>query len=152
MPTFYNDVDGKLEELIKELLTNQAATSGSNIVSVPIHTGLSTSDVTEDLIFALVESAEETPSDTGNWLCSTTVAIYTQAESSPLGVHRQRVAEVRDLIMNDALKTNLNNEADSENIKLTTTAVQSRSFAPRVVNGYFIGKISFDVYCYGDRE
>ncbi len=48
MPTFYNDVDGKLEELIKELLTNQAATSGSNIVSVPIHTGLSTSDVTED--------------------------------------------------------------------------------------------------------
>ena len=54
--------------------------------------------------------------------------------------------------MNDALKTNLNNEADSENIKLTTIAVQGRSFAQRVEDGYFIGEISFDVYCYGDRE
>ena len=79
MPTFYNDVDGKLEAVLENLLTTQAATTGSNIANVPLHTGLSTADVTEDLIFALVESAEESPSGTGNWLCSTTVAIYSQA-------------------------------------------------------------------------
>ena len=48
MPTFYNDVDGKLEAVLENLLTAQAATTDSNIVSVPIHTGLSASDVVED--------------------------------------------------------------------------------------------------------
>ena len=33
MPTFYNDVDGKLEAVIENLLTTQAATIGSNIAS-----------------------------------------------------------------------------------------------------------------------
>ena len=66
MPTFYNDVDGKLEAVLENLLTTQAATTGSNIANVTLHTGLSTADVTEDLIFALVESAEESPSGTGN--------------------------------------------------------------------------------------
>ena len=103
MPTFYNDVDGKLEAVLENLLTTQAATTGSNIANVPLHTGLSTADVTEDLIFALVESAEESPSGTGNWLCSTTVAIYSQAETNTLATHRGRVAEVRDLFMNTNL-------------------------------------------------
>ena len=111
MPTFYNDVDGKLEAVLENLLTTQAATTGSNIANVPLHTGLSTADVTEDLIFALVESAEESPSGTGNWLCSTTVAIYSQAETNTLATHRGRVAEVRDLFMNTNLVTNIN--ADS---------------------------------------
>ena len=52
----------KLEAVLENLLTPQAATTGSNIANVPLHTGLSTADVTEDLIFALVESAEESPS------------------------------------------------------------------------------------------
>ena len=34
MPTFYNDVDGKLEAVIENLLTTQAATTGSNIASI----------------------------------------------------------------------------------------------------------------------
>tara|TARA_B100000575_G_scaffold285561_1_gene281002 strand:- start:212 stop:508 length:297 start_codon:yes stop_codon:yes gene_type:complete len=93
MPNFYNDVDGKLEAVLENLLTNQAATTGSNIANVPLHIGLSTADVTEDLIFALVESTEETPSATGNWLYSTTVAIYSQAETNTLATHRGRVAE-----------------------------------------------------------
>ena len=63
MPNFYNDVDGKIEAVLENLLTTQAATTGSNIANVPLHTGLSTADVTEDLIFALVESAEESPSE-----------------------------------------------------------------------------------------
>ena len=56
MPTFYNDVDGKLEAVLKNLLTTQAATTGSYIKTVDIHTGLSKEDVTEDLIFGMVES------------------------------------------------------------------------------------------------
>ena len=76
MPTFYNYVDGKLDEVLESLLTTQATTTGSKIANVPLHTGLSTADVTEDLIFALVQSVKESPSGTGNWLCSTKVAIY----------------------------------------------------------------------------
>ena len=146
MPTFYNDVDGKLEAVLENLLTTQAATTGSNIANVPLHTGLSTADVTEDLIFALVESAEESPSGTGNWLCSTTVAIYSQAETNTLATHRGRVAEVRDLFMNTNLVTNIN--ADSTET-VTAISVQNFAFPQRVEDGYLIGEITFDVYCYG---
>lgn len=148
MPTFYNDVDGKLEAVIEILLTTQAATTGSNIASTTIHTSLSTSDVTEDLIFALVESASETPSGTGNWLCSTTVAIYTQAETNTLATHRARVAEVRDVFMSDCIVASI---TDDSTETLTCLAVQNYSFAQRVEDGYFIGEISFDVYCYGSE-
>ena len=148
MPTFYNDVDGKLEAVLKNLLTTQAATTGSYIKTVDIHTGLSKEDVTEDLIFGMVESAEESPAGTGNWMCSTTVAIYTQAETNTLATHRGRVAEVRDVIMNTGIKDDIN--ADSTET-LTCVAVQNFSFAQRVEDGYFIGEISFDVYCYGSE-
>ena len=148
MPTFYNDVDGKLEAVIENLLTAQAATTGSNIASTTIHTGLSTADVTEDLIFALVESASETPSGTGNWLCSTTVAIYTQAETNTLATHRARVAEGRDVFMSDCIVASI---TDDSTETLTCLAVQNYSFAQRVEDGYFIGEISFDVYCYGSE-
>ena len=84
--------------------------------------------MTEDLIFALVESAEETPAGTGNWMCSTTVAIYTQAETNTLATHRGRVAEVRDVIMNTGLKADIN--ADSTET-LTCVSVQNRSFQQR---------------------
>ena len=57
MSKFYNEVDGKLEAALENLLTIQAAKTGRKIANVPLHTGLSTADVTEDLIFALVESA-----------------------------------------------------------------------------------------------
>ena len=148
MPTFYNDVDGKLEAVLENLLAAQADTTGSNIVSVPIHTGLSTADVTEDLIFALVESAEETPAGTGNWLCSTMVAVYTQAETNTLAAHRARVAEVRDVFMSDCTVASI---TDDSTETLTCLAVQNYSFAQRVEDGYFIGEISFDVYCYGSE-
>ena len=148
MPTFYNDVDGKLEAVIENLLTTQPATTGSNIASTTIHTGLSTADVTEDLIFALVESASETPSGTGNWLCSTTVAIYTQAETNTLATHRARVAEVRDVFMSDCIVASI---TDDSTETLTCLAVQNFAFAQRVEDGYFIGEISFDVYCYGSE-
>ena len=148
MPTFYNDVDGKLEAVLENLLTTQAATTGSNIANVPLHTGISTADVTEDLIFALVESAEESPSGTGNCLCSTTVAIFSQAETNTLATHRGRVAEVRDLFMNTNLVTNIN--ADSTET-VTAIAAQNFAFAQRVEDGYFIGEITFDVYCYGSE-
>ena len=148
MPTFYNDVDGKLEAVIENLLTTQAATTGSNIASTTIHTGLSTADVTEDLIFALVEGAEESPAGTGNWMCSTTVAIYTQAETNTLATHRARVAEVRDVFMSDCIVDSI---TDDSTETLTCLAVQNYSFAQRVEDGYFIGEISFDVYCYGSE-
>ena len=115
---------------------------------MPLHTGLSTADVTEDLIFALVESAEESPSGTGNWLCSATVAIYSQAETNTLATHRGRVAEVRDLFMNTNLVTNIN--ADSTET-VTAIAAQNFAFAQRVEDSYFIGEITFDVYCYGSE-
>ena len=137
MPTFYNDVDGKLEAVLENLLTTQAATTGSNIANVPLNTGLSTADVTEDLIFALVESAEESPSGTGNWLCSTTVAIYSQAETNTLATHRGRVAEVRDLFMNTNLVTNIN--ADSTET-VTAIAAQNFAFAQRVEDGTSSGR------------
>jgi hypothetical protein len=148
MPTFYNDVDGKVEAVLENLLTTQAATTGSNIASVAIHTGLSTDDVTEDLIFGLVESAEESPSGTGNWICSTTVAVYTQAETNTLATHRARVAEVRDVMMNDGIKTDINSDSTET---LTCIAVQNFAFSQRVEDGYFIGEISFDVVCYGSE-
>ncbi len=69
MPTFYNEVDGKLEPVIKNLITTQAATTGSFIASVDIHTGLSADEVEEDLIFGMVESSEESPAGIGNWIC-----------------------------------------------------------------------------------
>ena len=126
MPTFYNDVDGKVEAVLENLLTTQAATTGSNIASVAIHTGLSTDDVTEDLIFGLVESAEESPSGTGNWICSTTVAVYTQAETNTLATHRARIAEVRDVMMNDGIKTDINSDSTET---LTCIAVQNFAFS-----------------------
>ncbi len=148
MPTFYNDVDGKLEAVLKNLLTTQAATTGSYIKTVDIHTGLSKEDVTEDLIFGMVESAEESPAGTGNWMCSTTVAIYTQAETNTLATHRARVAEVRDVFMSDCIVDSI---TDDSTETLTCLAVQNYSFAQRVEDGYFIGEISFDVYCYGSE-
>ena len=148
MPTFYNDVDGKLEAVLKTLLTTQAATTDSNIDGVDIHTGLSVADVTEDLIFGLVESAEETPAGTGNWTCSTTVAIYTSAHGSGLATHRARVAEVRDVFMSDCIATDITDDATET---LTCVAVQNYSFAQRVEDNYFIGEISFDVVCYGSE-
>ena len=148
MPTFYNDVDGKLEAVLQNLLTSQAATTGSNIASVDIHTGLSAVDVTDDLIFGMVESASETPAGTGNWVCSTTVAVYTSAHDSGLFVHRGRVAEVRDVFMSDCIATSI---TDDSTETLTCVAVQNFSFAQRVEDGYFIGEISFDAICYGSE-
>lgn len=148
MPTFYNDVDGKLEAILKNLLTTQKSTSGSNIASVDIHTGLSNEDVTEDLIFGLVETAEETPSGTGNFMCSVTVAIYTSAHANTLSVHRARVSEVRDLFMKTTIKTSITNDSTEA---LTCIAVQNYSFAQRLEDNYFIGEISFDAYCYGSE-
>jgi hypothetical protein len=146
MPTFYNDVDGKLEQVLNNLLIAQAATTGSNIASVDIHTGLSVADVTEDLIYGHVESAEESPAGTGNWSCSTTVAIYTSAHGSGLPTHRARVAEVRDVFMSDCIATSI---TDDSTETLTCVAVQNYSIAQRVEDNYFIGEISFDAICYG---
>ena len=146
MPTFYNDVDGKLEAILKNLLTTQKGTSGSNIASVDIHTGLSNEDVTEDLIFGLVETAEETPGGTGNFMCAVTVAIYTSAHANTLAVHRARVSEVRDLFMKTTIETSITNDSTEA---LTCLAVQNFSFAQRLEDNYFIGEISFDAYCYG---
>jgi hypothetical protein len=146
MPTFYNDVDSKLESIIKNLLTSQAATSGSNISTVDIHTGLSTADIELDLIFGLVESAEETPSGTGNWVCQTTIAVYTSAHDTGLTTHRARVAEVRDLFMSDCLATTI---SDNSTENLTCLAVQNYQVAQRIEDNYFIGEISFDAICYG---
>jgi hypothetical protein len=146
MPTFYNDVDGKLEAILKNLLTTQKGTTGSNISSVDIHTGLSNEDVTEDLIFGLVEAAEETPIGTGNFMCSVTVAIYTSAHANTLAVHRARVSEVRDLFMKTTIETSITNDSTET---LTCLAVQNYSFAQRIEDNYFIGEISFDAYCYG---
>jgi len=148
MPTFYNDVDGKLEAVLKNLLTTQKATSGSNIASVDIHTGLSNEDVAEDLIFGLVESAAETPGGTGNFMCSVTVAVYTSAHANTLAVHRARVSEVRDLFMNTTIATSITSDSTAA---LTCLAVQNYSFAQRLEDNYFIGEISFDVYCYGSE-
>jgi hypothetical protein len=148
MPTFYNDVDGKLEAVLKNLITTQAATTGSKIAGVTIHTGLSAEDVTDDLIFGLVESAEESPAGTGNWVCSTTVAVYTSAHDSGLFVHRGRVAEVRDVFMSDCIATSITDDATET---LTCVAVQNFSFTQRVEDNYFIGEISFDAICYGSE-
>ena len=145
MPTFYNDVDGKLEAVLKNLLTTQAATTGSYIKTVDIHTGLSKEDVTEDLIFGMVESAEESPAGTGNWICSTTVAVYTSAHGSGLGTHRSRTAEVRDVFMNDEIAQSI---TDDSTEALTCIAVQNFGFTQRVEDNYFIGEISFDVVLY----
>jgi|TARA_B110000116_G_scaffold237747_1_gene224161 hypothetical protein len=105
-------------------------------------------DVTDDLIFGLVESAEESPAGTGNWSCSTTVAIYTSAHGSGLATHRARVAEVRDVFMSDCIATSI---TDDSTETLTCVAVQNFSFTQRVEDNYFIGEISFDVYCYGSE-
>ena len=148
MPTFYNDVDSKLESTIKALLTAQAATSASNIASVDIHTGLSTSDIELDLIFGLVESAEENPSGTGNWICQTTIAVYTSAHDTGLATHRARVSEVRDLFMSDCLATTI---TDNNTETLTCLAVQNYQVAQRIEDNYFIGEISFDAVCYGSE-
>ena len=148
MPTFYNDVDGKLEAILKNLLTTQKATTDSNLASVDIHTGLSNEDVSEDLIFGLVESAAETPGGSGNFMCSVTVAIYTSAHANTLAVHRARVSEVRDLFMNTTIETSITNDSTES---LTCLAVQNFSYDQRLEDNYFVGEISFDVYCYGSE-
>ncbi len=81
-------------------------------------------------------------------MCSTTVAIYTQAETNTLATHRARVAEVRDVFMSDCIVASI---TDDSTETLTCLAVQNYSFAQRVEDGYFIGEISFDVYCYGSE-
>ena len=78
-------------------------------------------------------------------MCSTTVAIYTQAETNTLATHRARVAEVRDVFMSDCIVASI---TDDSTETLTCLAVQNYSFAQRVEDGYFIGEISFDVVCY----
>ncbi|MBT7910664.1 MAG: hypothetical protein HN607_09035 [Verrucomicrobia bacterium] len=82
----------------------------------------------------------------GNGMCSTTVAIYTQAETNTLATHRARVAEVRDVFMSDCIVASI---TDDSTETLTCLAVQNYSFAQRVDDGYFIGEISFDAICYG---
>ena len=131
-----------------ENIAKKAATTGSFIASVDIHTGLGTDDVEEDLIFGLVEIAEESPAGTGNGVCSTTVAVYTSAHGSGLGTHRSRPAEVRDVFMNDEIAQSI---TDDSTEALTCIAVQNFGFTQRVEDNYFIGEISFDVYCYGSE-
>ena len=75
-------------------------------------------------------------------------ATLSTSETNTLATHRGRVAEVRDLIMNTNLVTNIN--ADSTET-VTAIAAQNFAFAQRVEDGYFIGEITFDVYCYGSE-
>ena len=51
--------------------------------------------------------------------------------------------------MNTNLVTNIN--ADSTET-VTAIAAQNFAFAQRVEGYYFIGEISFDVYCYGRND
>ena len=76
------------------------------------------------------------------------MAVYTQAETNTLATHRARVAEVRDVMMNDGIKTDINSDSTET---LTCIAVQNFSISSRIEDNYFIGEISFDVVCYGSE-
>lgn len=148
MPTFYNDVDGKLEAALENLVTTQKAVTGSNIASVAVHTGLSATDVDEDLIVCFAESARETFTATGTWTVSCSVLVYTSADTNSLATHRARVAEVRDVFMNDCNDETINSDTTEE---LTIIAFQGFAFSQRVEERHFVGDISFDVVCYGSE-
>ena len=149
MPTFYNDVDSRLEAALENLVTTQKAVSGSNISSVAVHTGLSSENVPEDIIVCFAESAQETISGTGTWTVSCSVMVYSSADSTGLATHRLRVSEVRDVFMDTDIVTTVN--ADNTEV-LTAIAFQNFSFSQRAEERHFVGEITFDVICYGSES
>ena len=149
MPTFYNDVDSRLEAALENLVTTQKGVTGSNIANIAVHTGLSSDDVPEDVIVCFAESANETISGTGTWTVGCTVMVYSSADSTGLAAHRLRVSEVRDVFMNTTMAATINNDATEV---LTVIAFQNYSFSQRVEERHFVGEITFDVICYGSED
>jgi hypothetical protein len=104
----FNDLESKLEAAMLAVVNTLTLTVAEGEGEIVKNTGLDADAFGIPSVIVSCESTgDETPRDTGNFLCRATVTISTHSSDATLAAHRSRVATVRDAFLDDAIETTL---------------------------------------------